>query len=147
MTRQQIALLVLKGESAQGMIDHFWGFKTICTTAVLSFYGISKRDYKFCQCVDDMIRHLNRAGFSAKATHRKKGIKGKAINSLPKLVPSGYYLVQTVGHVCLAYVSDKKELSFPVETNQTKSKFNLRKIITLHRITLKKETTLKKKTK
>jgi len=138
MTRQRTAYQVVKGETLAGLVSHDYGYKTACTCAVLKFFGIDKNSFKFCQWVEDMIRHLNKAGFSAKAIHRRNGIRGKAVNSLPRLVGPGFYLVQTHGHVCLAYVNAKKELTFPVETWEPNGERNMRRILTLHKIVNKK---------
>ena len=137
MTRQEIAFLIVKGETPQGIKNHGYGYKTACTTAVLAFFGIGKDRFHFCQFVDDMVRIFNADGWKCQALHRRKEIKGKAVNSLPKLVGRGYYLVQTKGHAFLAYVSDKKELSFPVQTAPAPTKTDQRRILTLHKITTK----------
>ena len=134
MTRQKTAYQIVKGESHAGILAHDYGYKTACTCAVLAFFGIDKSSFKFCQWVEDMVRQLNKNGFSAKPYHRRNGIRGKAVNSLPLLVPAGYYLIQTKGHVCLAYVSNHKELTFPVETWETTTATNQRRILTLHKI-------------
>jgi len=138
MTRQHTAYRIVKGETLAGVMLHGYGYKTSCTCAVLRYFGIDKSSFKFCQWVEDMIRHLNKAGLSAKAMHTRKGIKGKAVNSLPNLVGPGTYLVQTHGHVCLAWISSKKELTFPVETWQPNGERNMRRILTLHKIVNKK---------
>lgn len=136
--RDNTAKAILKGATPLAVSQHCEGYKTFCTCAVLAFYGIEKESFRFCQWVKDMVRILNRDGFSAKVIHTKKGIKGKPVYSLPSLVGPGFYLVQTYAHVCLAYVDNSGKLSFPVETNTPHGKKNYRKIITLHRITAKK---------
>jgi hypothetical protein len=119
---------------------HENGNKTACTSAVLNFYGISKSDFKFSQTTHDVLRHLNRAGFSAENIGRQKQNKkalGKAIKNLNKfiLIP-GFYLISTYNHVLLAYLSDAGEMSFPVDTNPVEN--DLRRVETLHRIKRKK---------
>ena len=135
------SLIIGRKESREYLASvHENGNKTACTSAILNFYGISKKDFKFSQTVHDMIRHLNRAGLSAENMGRKKeskNILGKAVKNLNKfnLIP-GFYLVAVPGHVLLAYLGNDGHLSFPVDTAPRDN--DLRRVDSLHRIAKKK---------
>lgn len=140
--RLRLAADIVKGASERVKALHENGFKTACTSAVLAFYGIEKKSFKFSQTTGDMIRILNKNGFSAVNVGKQKETKkviGKAVKSLGRYITeAGYYMITNPSHVFLAYVSDAGEISFPVDTCP---EYN-RRIESIHRIKI-----LKKKAK
>lgn len=117
------------GKSPQAAIDHDDGFRTFCTSAILGFYGIEKKQFKFCQTVTDMIKIFNRDGWRMRPT---KAANGKAVKNLNKFVRPGFYLISVKSHVILGFVSEKKELSFPV--GMDREEYPNSRIISLYRI-------------
>jgi hypothetical protein len=91
---------------------HDGGYRTACTYSILSFYGIEKT-FKFCQFTSDMARIFRRNGWRMKPV--RKPVGGKHFSELNLHVARGFYCVEVEGHVFLAYVDDKGELSFPVD--------------------------------
>lgn len=133
--RLRLACEIAKGDLRD---SHCGGFKTGCTSSVLGFYGIDKNSFKYCQTLPDMIRILNRNGFSAKNIGKKKESKkviGRAVKNLNKFIfIPGFYLITVRCHVLLAYVSNDGQVSFPVDTDPRAEGKDLRRIECIHRI-------------
>lgn len=132
--RPKMAASIIQGASAYQIAAHENGFKTACTTAVLGFFGIDKKSFKFCQTREDMGSIFNRNGFSLVNVGKRKETKsvvGKAVKNIGKhLKEAGFYLVTNPTHVLLAYVSDSGEVSFPVDTAPEHN----RRVESIHRI-------------
>lgn len=138
------AILTSRHQSRESLAEiHSNGMKTGCTSAVLAFYGISKKTFKFCQTTQDVIRLLNRDGLTAENVGRRKETKkvvGKSIKNLNKYVfAPGYYLISTWNHVLLIHLSDESKLTYSVDTNPQEN--DLRRIESIHKIKTKKYAT------
>lgn len=78
--------------------------KTICTSAVLAYFGISPDSYHYCQNRTDMERILRRNGYSVRSRLSKIGkgcTIGKAREKIANLCEGGYYYVSVAGHAML----------------------------------------------
>lgn len=78
--------------------------KTICTSAVLAFFGIGAAHYHYCQNRKDMERILRRKGWSVRSRLSKVGkgcTVGKARERIAKLGEGGHYYVSVPGHAML----------------------------------------------
>ena len=77
--------------------------KTVCTSSVLAFFGISPDSYRYSQNRKDVLRILRSNGLSARS-RKSKVITAKcqtigAVRArIKKLGESGYFYVGVVGH-------------------------------------------------
>lgn len=81
-------------------------YRTVCTGAVLSLFGIEKESYRFAQTVQDVVRLLRKRGISVRS---RKSAAGKATASVGRLrdaiksgkLGTGFFLVRVPGHVIM----------------------------------------------
>ena len=100
--RECLAKRVLK-EAPNKAVEHTQGFKTSCTSSVLSFLGIEKRSYKYSQTLGDVLNILGRNGYSYRSrlsSISKDSSVGAARGQIGKF-GAGFYLVHVSGHVLL----------------------------------------------
>lgn len=79
-----------------------YGYKTVCTSAVLTFFGVDRSTYRFAQTITDAMNILRRNGFSVRS---RKSLAGKncSIGKFRDKVRSGKiegknFLIRVDGH-------------------------------------------------
>ena len=89
-------------------------FKTPCTSAVLGFFGIGKKQFSFCQFVSDMRAIFKKDGWR---TVKQKLPTKINWDCLSTVLGRGYYFVSIKDHVFLIYISDEQEMRVDVDTD------------------------------
>jgi hypothetical protein len=79
-----------------------YGYKTVCTSSVLTFFGIRRDSYRYAQTIQDAMNILRRNGFSVRSRKSAAG-KNCTIGKFRTKVRSGkiegeYFLVRVEGH-------------------------------------------------
>jgi hypothetical protein len=89
-------------------------FRTPCISAILGYFGITKKQFKFAQFLGDMQRIFRRDGWRMSKVNVPENSNWIYV---AEMLSKGLYVMSIDSHVFLVKVDDKHEMNVQVDTD------------------------------